>query len=192
MPRLLAEGLAERGHDVHLVTSGRGRGTKRYSAADAEAPGPVPHHVVDHPADAHAAPHARPGPHGQWRWQRAAAAVIATIDQEAPIDVVHHVGPLSLSATGWLAPTAPPTVLGPVLGGEVAPGPFVRYLADGQRREALHRHVTRRMLPRVPVLRRQLETAGLALAATPETARLVATLGARHIEVEPAIALPRQ
>lgn len=188
LPRQLAEGLARRGHDVHLLTSGFGRRPDRLTAASAPIEGLQCHHVDPR---AGARPAGPPyGPILQRQWQRAAAKAVEGIDRRGAIDVIHHLSPSRLFDIGWLPPRLAPTVLGPLRGAEAVPASFARYLGGDRRGETLRRHSIERLLPHLPGIRRALADADVVLGATPESVELVGRLGARRAVVQPAFALP--
>ncbi|MEM8924412.1 MAG: glycosyltransferase family 4 protein [Actinomycetota bacterium] len=173
--RSLAEQLADRGHQVGLITNQPGAiGPLDPSTGSVDGGGIVVHHLDDG-SDRRASPRRR-------RWYRSRSGMIGRAADASPYDVVHHVGPLDLHDIAGLRRGNVPYVLGPLSGGEVAPFEFRRYFDDDWPSEVWRRRRVRFAIAQAPSIRRAVGGASVVLAANPETANLVRRLGATHVE----------
>lgn len=116
-------------------------------------------------------------------WQLGAYFVARGLHKKVQFDVAHHVTFVTYSSPTFLAFLPIPFIWGPVGGGESAPRAFLK--SFGVRGAALEmlRHISRSIGERDPLVRLAARRAALALATTHETAKRLARMGCRKVEV---------
>jgi len=180
--------LAEAGHDVWVLTGGRGR-ERRLERASA-----IPNlHFVDVPPLSVGTRLLRGAPRGHliyvtWllRSYRVARRLVKRID----FDLVHHV---TFASLAWGCPLwrlRLPLAFGPVGGGQVTPPALARYVARYRRIELL-RSATVRTLMRVnPMARATLRRSAVVFVTNADTERLARRSGARRTSLICDTAVP--
>jgi len=125
------------------------------------------------------------------RWQRRAARLAQSLDDERPFDVVHHLGYSSLLGGTQLWRLDRPLVFGPVGGGQTSPRGMRPAFGDAWRQEALRNVVVRRLWWTFPAARRAVRR-GLVVVCNDETEALARRLGARAVVRDVDVGLPAE
>jgi glycosyltransferase involved in cell wall biosynthesis len=125
-------------------------------------------------------------------WQFGAYFVARRLCREVGIDLIHHVTYSKYWAPSFVSLLPVPFVWGPVGGGETMPRGFVRrYSFSGRLYERL-RDWARRIGEHDPFVKLTARRSAVALATTAESAMRMRALGARSVEVYPAIGLTQE
>jgi glycosyltransferase involved in cell wall biosynthesis len=125
-------------------------------------------------------------------WQFGAYFVARRLCREVGIDLIHHVTYSRYWAPSFVSLLPVPFVWGPVGGGETMPRGFVRrYSFSGRLYERL-RDWARRIGEHDPFVKLTARRSAVALATTAESAMRMRALGARSVEVYPAIGLTQE
>ena len=125
-------------------------------------------------------------------WQFGAYFVARRLCREVGIDLIHHVTYSKYWAPSFVSLLPVPFVWGPVGGGEMMPRGFVRrYSFSGRLYERL-RDWARRIGEHDPFVKLTARRSAVALATTAESAMRMRALGARSVEVYPAIGLTQE
>lgn len=122
-------------------------------------------------------------------WQLSAAKLARRLHRETPFDVTHHVTYGSYWSPSAAALEDVPFVLGPVGGGETAPGALVAALSRQGRRFEWQRAFAKTWSARMPSVRRTLRRASVAIGTTAESAQALEALGLEAVEVRPSVAI---
>lgn len=163
----VADELASRGHEVHLVTT---------VAYQDEWPQPLPVGLHIHLVHPKVAPPFRRGLVGVYvryrSYLRLCSEEVGRLDQIHPFDVVHHYSWGSLFWGHRLWRVGRPTVFGPIGGGSHSPDELIGLYEPAERRRESQRWLITRLAVRLPMIRRPL-LKSLTLAANSDTARLL-------------------
>jgi glycosyltransferase involved in cell wall biosynthesis len=126
--------------------------------------------------------------HYLW-WQFAAVPLARRLHRALRFDVVHHVTYSSIHVPTQLWRLGPPTVFGPVGGGQTTPPALVGAFGEKQRSEQLRTAFTK-FLPFSPLHRLWLRKMSVVLTTNTETFQLARALGKREVEPWFDAALP--
>ncbi|WP_431266719.1 glycosyltransferase family 4 protein [Dankookia sp. P2] len=110
-----------------------------------------------------------------WRWR--VLRLARALDAQHDFDIVHHISWATVSAPPLLWQVGKPFVWGPVGGGQVTPGAFLRYFGLSAPLEML-RTFRIRLLSMLPNVRRAASAADAVFAVNRETAQLLRQAGA--------------
>lgn len=184
----VAQALAERGHEVWVLTEPRGVGPAAEAIRQGETHPNLHLHFIGHTAIG------RRLPASSWMlrylaWQQAAYHAALVLSEGIDFDVVHHLTWSSLQGGSRLWRLDKPFVFGPVGGAQVAPGGFRRYFGARWWREEIRTMVARHALRLLPTVRGAAKQADVVLAANIETYEATRALGAR-VELCHEVALP--
>jgi glycosyltransferase involved in cell wall biosynthesis len=116
-------------------------------------------------------------------WQRRAFQEAARLHAIYRFDLVHHVSWSTIGAPPMLWRLDAPFVWGPLGGGQSAPLSFARYLGPKGTVKEAFRRVRLLASPFLPGLRNAARHSAAVLATNRETAALLESAGARHIEL---------
>lgn len=125
-------------------------------------------------------------------WQVCIYFLARQLHREVGFDLVHHVTFVKYWIPNFLALLPIPFVWGPVGGGESVPKAFWHDFSFRGRIHDAVRAISRWLLEHDPFLRLTTRRSVLAQAATRETADRMRKLGARDVQVFPAIGLPTE
>jgi glycosyltransferase involved in cell wall biosynthesis len=124
-------------------------------------------------------------------WQAGIYRMARQLHKLIGFDLIHHSTFVQYWTPSYLAMLGVPFIWGPVGGAEETPGNFFAALScRGQFAEG-RRAVVQRLCRRDPFVRMTAKRSALALAATPDTAKLLLTLGARRVAMLPAFGVDR-
>jgi glycosyltransferase involved in cell wall biosynthesis len=115
-------------------------------------------------------------------WQYGAYRLIRQMHRNRPFDIVHHVTFVNYWLPTFLPLLNIPFVWGPVGGAESIPKTFLSVLSFKGRLTEAVRSCARWLSCYNPAVRRAARRARVALAATPETEKVLRRLGVKHIE----------
>jgi glycosyltransferase involved in cell wall biosynthesis len=116
--------------------------------------------------------------HGYYdRWQRRAAERALELDRQVGFDVVHHATMSTIWTRVGVASVPKPLVWGPVGGGVEPPLSLLRELGVRGLLDDLLRIISRRLLARLPAIRRTPRKAAVVLAQNRETVRRLHAAG---------------
>lgn len=186
-----AHTLAGLGHEVWALTRANNRPAIEAELAERPLPG---FHPVYHDLPGWAQAGKRAGGGVGLRayytaWQATAVPLVRRLLAERPYDLLHHVTFAQCWSASALAGLPRPFLWGPVGGGEACPPAF---WPDLGARAAVYEAARAGLRPAagaLPHLRLTARSCRLAVAATPETAAILARLGARRVIVASQVAL---
>jgi glycosyltransferase involved in cell wall biosynthesis len=115
-------------------------------------------------------------------WLRRAFQFARILHRELTFDLVHHVGWGTVSIPSPFWKLRIPLVWGPLGGGQVTPKELLAFYGKSTLRERL-RTARVAALKFLPSIRRSVAQASLLLATNHETAELLRSAGARHVEL---------
>jgi glycosyltransferase involved in cell wall biosynthesis len=123
-------------------------------------------------------------------WQVGIYFLARRLYRQVGFDLIHHVTFVNYWLPSFLALLPVPFIWGPVGGGESAPRAFYRTLSRRGKIYEFLRDIARWIGEHDPFTRLTARKAVIALATTNETAKRLASLGARKVEVLSQVALP--
>ena len=187
-----AQALAERGHTIELLTR-LTAGSRDQVHARLQALGEPGRRVHIHNVARDAPGGATLGIastarqmarelRGYSRWQRQ-ALIYARAHDLLSADIVHHVSYGSLIGGAALHELGPPTIFGPVGGGQTAPWAFRRYLGRGGWAETVRSLLWVKLSAWRPSTHRSLRAAAMVLATNRDTVALARRCGARNVRL---------
>jgi glycosyltransferase involved in cell wall biosynthesis len=175
--------LAAEGHEVWVIT--RPHTAPAIETALRAAPQPnLRFEYVDVPAVSRPLLRGQPGVYAAYfLWQRAIVGQANELVDRHSIDLVHHVTWGTLAGGSKLWALDIPFVFGPVGGGQVTPGRFLRYLPTTRTQEQARTLFTKWLLPHHRPTRRLTGNADLVLATDGDTLALAKRMGAERAEL---------
>jgi|GEM_PF-1276797 len=184
-----AEGLAQLGHDVVLLTRPehvKGIETRLAELGAGRAPKVV--FVSDHIAQS--VSRGQFGVYARYAaWQSRALKEARRRGLDS-FDVVHHVSWGSITHPVGLARLGPALVVGPLGGGQFVLPAHEGWLDGPPRRDRYRRAYLEHLASRSPLARRMARSSAVALATNPETAKLLRAMGAADVRELLAEAVP--
>jgi glycosyltransferase involved in cell wall biosynthesis len=175
-----AEGVAQLGHDVVLLTLSEK--AKNIDARLAELGHDIALRVVfvsDHIS--HSISRGQFGVYARYAaWQRRALKEARRQGLDS-FDVVHHVSWGSVTHPVGLAKLGPPLVLGPLGGGEFLLPGHETWMDASPQQERYRRVYLEHLASRSPFARRIARNSSVALATNPESAQLLKAMGAQDV-----------
>ena len=184
--------LAELGHEVHTLTTPKGKAHIEQVMAKSPVPG-LHFHYIAMPAWAE---RIYKMPAGMtlyyYMWQERAAALAKTLHAQHPLDLVHHITWGSLKLGSALYKTGLPVFMGPIGGGQMADPAYKHYFGPGWNKEVLRGISTGLMLKANPHARETVRRARKIFAANRDTETLLLKHGANPhaLRLIPDVALP--
>lgn len=172
--------LAERGHNVHLLTRIHSREKVEHQLAKLNSPNLICH-FVDIPDFLKPFLRGHSGVYLHYMfWQY--FAFIHAKNIALSFDVVHHVTWGSLHFGSHLWKLGYPFVMGPIGGGQTFPLAFKRYLGSRYYQELVRNFATNYVLPMNILNRLRFQKTTLVLATNSDTTNLLRHLGAKRVE----------
>jgi glycosyltransferase involved in cell wall biosynthesis len=169
--------LAEAGCEVHLFTAGRNR--EGINAFLRENPCPQLHpYYID-------VPWMNPMSSGTkhyllWQWLTLRQA--KALAQKIHFDIVHHVSYGSVHLPTQLWRLGPPTIFGPVGGGQTTPESLLPYFGGDAKSERKRTRMTH-LLPRLWFYRTWMKRMSIVLTTNNDTRALVESVGCRRVHL---------
>lgn len=125
-------------------------------------------------------------------WQIQAYFVARRLHRQIGFDLTHHVTFVKYSRPSFLCFLPIPFIWGPVGGGEFAPKAFWKDFTLSNKVHEIVRTLACWVFESDPFARLTAQRSLLAKATTEDTARRVRKMGARNVQVDPAIGLARE
>lgn len=125
-------------------------------------------------------------------WQIQAYFVARRLHHQIGFDLVHHVTFVQYSRPSFLSLIPVPFIWGPVGGGEFAPKAFWKDFSLSNKVHEIVRSFSRWVFEADPFVCLTARRSTVAMATTEDTAARIRKIGAKNVQVLPAIALPSE